>query len=214
MKRLICLLFVMMMVSTAFGREYKKSRHFKKPHMDEEIEIYETEGGDEYADEYVDEEINIGPREEKIVFRFLKETEPDKIVELKKLRAREPFEYKEALQHILFEMKEMEELKGSDPKLFDQFMLRRKLERHSHKLAEKIRHTRSKEKRAHLEEELKAVLTKLFPLRCLEIEREINNLSRELKKAQMLLEKKKKFKDKVIERRFRELTGAEDALAW
>ena len=208
-----------MFVTSAFGREYKKSRHFKKPHIHEEIEIYETEGyeepgyeGDE--GEYDDEEINIGPREEKIVFKFLKETEPDRIVELKKLRAKEPFEYKDAISHIYFEMKKMEELKRKDPKLFEQFMVRRKLEHQSHKLAEKIRHLRSKEKRAHLEEELKAVLTKLFPLRCLELEREINHLSRELKKAKMLLEKKKKFKDKVIERRFRELTGAEDALAW
>ena len=226
MKRMVCLLLCLMLASVAFAREPMKGRHWKKPQMvDEENEVHEEydeyvsddDGQDEDEDEGEDddgEEINIGPREEKIVFKFLSDSEPFRIIELKKLRSINPWEYQKAIRHILGEAKDMEELRRKDPKLFDQITVRRKLEHQSHVMADKIRHVKDKGKRAHLEEELKAILNKLFPLRCLELEKEIDELSHELKKAKMLLEKKKANKDKVIERRFRELTGAEDALAW
>ncbi len=217
---LFVLLCLITLAAAPVGLCREKKRHWKGgPPMteieEEYVEYSDGHPGDDVYEEYDDEdEPDISPKEEKKVFQFLKKTDPGRIRLLEMLRHKEPFEYREAIRDILSEMNEMDHLRKDNPKLFEKFVIRRKLEVQSHRLADEIHRSRDKTRKAKLEEELRAVLQKLFPLRCLELETQINELSEELAKAKKLLEIKRKNKDKVIERRFRELTGVEDALDW
>jgi len=157
---------------------------------------------------------DISPIIEKKVFRYLEENEPDKAAELHELRHRNPFEYRERMQHVMHELHAMARLEKDRPDVHEQLMKRRKLEAASRQLGKKYRTATSKDDTARIEKELRAVLEELFPLRCLELEMRIQELSRELDRARAVLAKKREAKAQVIERRLHELTGHEDELAW
>lgn len=143
----------------------------------------------------------------------LKKEFPAEAAELDELGKTDPQFARQAGRRLAMECRRLEMLKTQDPALAEQFKKRMALELKSHLLARKYRAADAKDKPA-IEKELRSVLEQAFPLRCLEMEKRIEMLGKELDRMKGDLAQKKAKKNEVIERHLRELTGQMDSLAW
>jgi hypothetical protein len=92
-----------------------------------------------------------------------------------------------------------------------------RMERMARELAEKIRRTQESEAREQLVNLLRELLGKLFELREAPKRKELERLTREVERLRDILRRRAENKDKIVERRLRELVGPlgeEDVLRW
>lgn len=143
----------------------------------------------------------------------LKKEFPAEAAELEELGKTDPQFARQAGRRLAMECRRLEMVKQREPALAEQFKKRMALELKSHLLARKYRAADAKDKPA-IEKELRSVLEQAFPLRCLEMEKRIEMLGKELDRMKGDLAQKKAKKNEVIERHLRELTGQNDSLAW
>jgi uncharacterized small protein (DUF1192 family) len=144
----------------------------------------------------------------------LKKEFPAEAAELEELAKTDPQFARQAGRRLAMECRRMGRLKSQDPGLAEQFKKRMALELKSHLLARKYRAATDAKDKTAIEKELRSVLEQAFPLRCLEMEKRIEMLGKELERMKGDLTQKKAKKNEVIERHLRELTGQNDSLAW
>lgn len=101
-------------------------------------------------------------------------------------------------------MRESSELKERDPKAFAQLQELRKLERESLELADQARQPGEREA---VSAKLKETLSKLFDLREESKARELAELRKRVDEIEKQIEARKKSKERIVERRRRELLG-------
>ena len=145
---------------------------------------------------------------------WLKENEPETFRRLMQLQ--EEGRREEAMR-ILVEaaprMRELKELKERDPKGFEKMAELRRLERESVELAEQARRA-SPEEREGVTKKLKEALGRLFDTREEVRLRELNELKRRVEALEKALGERKNNKDRIVEKRRRELMGEKSEDDW
>ncbi len=160
--------------------------------MAEDHHEHEHDDDDHYEERLPDREI----------IEFLKTHDLGYMAEeLKEVREEEPEEYGEMLEEISHHIREYRELKEHAPELADAMLKSEQLEHKSWLIAEHIGESESTEEKAQLKKELHTVLSKLFELRLLEGAYELRELEEEIQDIRASIERRKKNREKIIERR-------------
>ena len=89
-----------------------------------------------------------------------------------------------------------------------------RLDRQARDIAQQIRETEDATKRSSLQEALREVTMRHFELRQAQSARSIKDLQRKLTELQVTWEKRQSNANAIVARRFNDLTGVGDALAW
>ncbi len=138
---------------------------------------------------------------------WLKDNEPET---LRRLNQMQEEGHREDVQRILGEasmrMREMNELKQRDPKTYERMQAMRSLEREGMQLAEQARRGPPEEKEATTKM-LQENLAKQFDLREEQRVREIAELKRRVEGLEKALTERRSSKEKIVERRKKELLG-------
>lgn len=141
------------------------------------------------------------------VVEFLRSWDPYRLKRLEGARERSPHEYMGILQESFFEMRRVQELQRTDPEAYESMKKERSLEMESFEIGEQIRATEDPAKRDELKAKLKPILAELFDLREKHKDQEIKRLEKELNRLKEQVERRRKNKDAIVERRLRELSG-------
>ncbi len=145
---------------------------------------------------------------------WLKDNEPEtyrKLTELQASGRRE--EAQQILGQAAPRMRELNELKQRDPKALEKMQELRHLERESMTQAEQAR-SAAPEDREAASKKLKETLSKLFDLREESRQRELTELKRRVEALEKALGERKSGKDRIVERRRRELLGEKSEDDW
>lgn len=138
---------------------------------------------------------------------WLKDNEPETFRRLNQMQEEGK---REDVQRILGEtsmrMRELNDLKTRDPKGYERMQELRRLEREGMELAEQARRASAEEKEA-ASKKLQENLAKQFDLREEQRVREITELKRRVEALEKALGDRKAGKEKIVEKRRRELMG-------
>jgi len=137
----------------------------------------------------------------------LKDNEPETFRRLNQMQDeghRE--EVQRALGDASLRMREMNELKQRDPKSYERMLSMRTLDREGRELAEQVRRGPPEEREAATKK-LQDNLAKQFDLREEQRVREIAELKRRVEGLEKSLTDRKANKEKIVERRKKELLG-------
>jgi hypothetical protein len=141
------------------------------------------------------------------VREWLKDNEPETFRRLNQIQGDG---HREEVMRIMgdasMRMRDMSELKQRDPKAYEKMQAMRSLERESMELAEKARRGPPEEKEAATKKLLEN-LGKQFELREEQRLREIAELKRRVEGLEKTLTERKTSKEKIVERRKKELLG-------
>jgi hypothetical protein len=150
------------------------------------------------------------------VINFLKRNIPRAHAALKKLETTNYAAYKRKLEDAKEGINEYLELREWSTDMANAFLHRHKLEFDALHLAEKLEQTTDKSEQAKLKAILKVAIAKAFDARLRQAELEIVQLSEEIKETRARIDKRKKLRERIIERRLRELTEDtnEEDLEW
>jgi hypothetical protein len=138
---------------------------------------------------------------------WLKDNEPET---LRRLNQLQDDGRREEVQRILADasirLREMSDLKQRDPKAYEKMQEMRRLEREGMELADQARRASPEEKEA-ASKKLQENLSKQFDLREEQRVREITELKRRVESLEKALGDRKSNKDKIVDKRRRELLG-------
>lgn len=156
-----------------------------------------------------------GRRDEKEMFAFLKEVEPQTMRLLEQLKKEGRMdEYERVCREAWGRFQHMRELKRHNPEEFQRLVRINQMEAGAWELAEKIRRAQGGEEKTRLREELKAALEKLFELREEQRKREVEELQRRLEELKAQLEKRRQNKAAIVEKRLKQMLGESDDMDW
>lgn len=127
--------------------------------------------------------------------------------------------------HLIHEYNEGQEIREEEPRDFKHWQKRFVkegrnrvknflLDYKSRQLGREIRECKDETKRNKLSSELKEMLEQVFNNRIAERQREIDNIEKELKELKGLIERRTKNKDRIIRKRYDDLTGQNEDLEW
>jgi hypothetical protein len=145
---------------------------------------------------------------------WLKENEPETLRRWSQLR--EEGRREEAarlLAEVAPRMRELRELKERDPRGYEKMMALRRLERESMEQAEKARRAPPEEREA-AQKKLTEMLSRLFDAREEVRLRELGELKRRVEMLEKALAERKTNKDRIVEKRRRELLGEKSEDDW
>jgi hypothetical protein len=145
---------------------------------------------------------------------WLKENEPARSEAMMRLKKERPEDYERMLQQVAMEIREMKALERKEPERYEARLKQRKLEYRSTELVEKIQAAGADQDTGDLREELRGVLSQLFDLREEERALELRRLEDEMARLRDVMEKRKKLKDDIVERRLAELLGEDSLMEW
>ncbi len=141
------------------------------------------------------------------VHAWLRDNEPEtfrRLTQLEEQGKRE--ESTRIMVDASFRMRELNELKQRDPKGYEKMVEMRKLERETVELGEQARRASSEERDASAKK-LQEKLGRLFDLREEARAKEITELKRRVEALEKALNDRKTGKDRIVEKRRRELMG-------
>jgi len=148
------------------------------------------------------------------VRNWLRDNEPNTFRMVSEMQASNR---REEMMHVLAEaaprMREMESLKQRDPKGYEKMLEMRRLDRESQTQAEAARRAAPEERDA-ASKKLKETLEKLFDLREELRVRELAELKRRVEALEKAVADRKATKDRIVEKRRRELLGEKSEDDW
>ena len=148
------------------------------------------------------------------VLAWLKENEPATMGRLMKLEEEGRNEdAKRLLAEAGMRVRELKELKQRDPKGYEKMMELRRLELESMTLADQARLAPPEEREA-AQKKLRETLSRLFDLREESRVRELAELKRRVEGLEKALAERKTNKDRIVEKRRRELLGEKSEDDW
>ncbi len=147
---------------------------------------------------------------------WLKEAEPQTAERLNSAASeRRLEEFDRLLRDAYGRFQAMRELKQRDPKEFERVMKMNRLEHESRMMGDEIRRLPADDaKRTDLKKKLAATLVELFELREAGRWRELEALEFQVKDLRKTLEGRKENKDKIIDKRTKELSGEKSDEDW
>jgi len=146
--------------------------------------------------------------------KLLKELDPERLERLNHLREVDPPAYMRLLEETQRERIKLRELKERDPQRYEQVIQERKMETEIKGLAGQYRKSQDNSEKEELKKQIKTKMEKLFDLREAQREIEIKRLEEQLTKLREKMKVRKANRDKIIERRQRELIGEDDDMGW
>jgi hypothetical protein len=157
----------------------------------------------------------------KRLLEHLKETDRDRYDELMKMREDDDVRFqKELLEYGANLRRKMLERREQSPEALERLDEIERMEKQARELAEKYRDA-SKEEKAGLAAELKAIVGALFDAKLANqqegmkrLEQKLEETKKQLAEWKELLEKRQAARDTIIERRIEALTGKGDHLEW
>lgn len=165
-------------------------------------------------DEEIEEEMEWMEEMEEVVMDYLKDVEPRAVKRLQELEENEEEEYWEVLIELAEALEEVEELEQEEPEYAALYERILQGEIKIETLGDAIRNEDSEPEREKLRAELKALLPVAFEDRLNETRMELEFLQREVEEVKAEWERLNTNKEKIIERRYNEVTGADDDLEW
>lgn len=162
-------------------------------------------GGDRRPRPGGEDRPHAGPEEMR---EWLRENEPETARQVARLEeeGRRP-EAMELLMQAGERRREMEEMRRRDPQAYEKMASLRRMERESLEMAEKLRQTPAGPAREEGVRKLTDLLGKLFDMREEARAREIVELKRRIEELEKSLSSRKAGKDRIVERRRKELLG-------
>jgi hypothetical protein len=156
----------------------------------------------------------VGTREFEDIRGWLRENEPETFRHLVQLEEQgRPREAQEQLVQAQGRMRGWAEMKERDPEGFERLGKMRQMERESLDLADQARRA-APEERPALSQKLKEVLGRLFEAREESRARELSEMKRRVEEIEKSLAGRRAAKDKIVERRRRELLGEKSDDEW
>jgi hypothetical protein len=148
------------------------------------------------------------------VREWLKQNEPETFRNLMQMQndGRRP-EAMRILNEAVPRMRELNDLKIRDPKGYERLMDMRRLERESLEQAEALRRTPPEQREAKMAV-LKETLNKLFDAREEVRARELTELKRRVEMLEKAVKERQASKDRIVEKRRRELLGEKSEDDW
>lgn len=155
-----------------------------------------------------------GERMEKLLGR-IKDKNPEQYENLMRLKEENPELFREKLQEMVREFKKQgKRRRRMDPETRERMQEIRKLENESRELSKQYRNAESEDEKKNIAGDLKAILVKIFDLKLLSKQKEVERVESDLKELKDLLKKREESRDEVIQNRFDELTGKTTHLRW
>ncbi|MBI5779847.1 MAG: hypothetical protein HZA49_10415 [Planctomycetes bacterium] len=154
------------------------------------------------------------PKLDEETEKLLKELDPERLERLKHLRQVDPPAYMKLFEETQRERMKLRELKERDPQRYEQVIQERRMETEIKGLAMQCRKSQDNAEKEELKKQIKVRLEKLFDLRETQRETEIKRLEEQLTKLKEKMKTRKANRDKIIERRGKELIGEEDDMGW
>ena len=148
---------------------------------------------------------------------WLKENDPNGAENLNRLWTEKRFdEHERMLRDSYSRMQAMRDMKERDPKEFERQQKAGRLDAESRRLGDELRRVppEEKEKRAELKKKLGATLTELFDLRETARWRELEALEAQMKEMRQTLESRKVNREKIVEKKAKELAGEKNEDDW
>ena len=127
---------------------------------------------------------------------------------LKQMQAEEPAEFQIEWRSVQELLEHYQQVKLRHPALADRLLLAIKLEDQVQQLAERIVETRVPAQKELLGQELRSKLRQIFDIKLQEKAMEVELLEEEINAFKAMIERRKKLKEQIIERRYREIIGA------
>jgi hypothetical protein len=165
----------------------------------------------DHEGEDVDVEIETVERD---VMSYVRSVEPRAVAPMKAWAEDDKEAYIDTLMEIYGSLEEIKELREEAPVFADLYHRILETELKMEYLGHAIQEAESAGDRIKLEEELKRILPEAFDLRMKESEMELAELRAEMTEVEAEWKKRQANKDKIIERRFNELTGKDEDLDW
>jgi hypothetical protein len=152
---------------------------------------------------------------EKEALEFLKKTAPEPMIKrVMKMQINHPLMYQRELQRAFREKRRMKSLKILDPERYKKLIRRRELTKESFELAKKYREAESEREKGAIKKQMKSTMSELFEIREEEKTKRIEELEKELAKLKKTIKKRKQNKNKIIEKRMKQLIEKEEDLEW
>ena len=151
---------------------------------------------------------------EKIILAKIKAEEPDAIESLQPEKLKNPARYEEKLAKLWDDVRRLEKFKQDDPTRYHKLKKQLQLERDCRTLAQEYRKSKDGLRKSRVKADLKNYLTELFNLRETERAEKVTELEQELTRLKEMLAFRKKNKDKIIEKRLREMLDEDGMLQW
>lgn len=135
---------------------------------------------------------------------------------LGELRREEPREFEEMVDDIARFMQELREVQQEDPAEAELMLQLEVKEMESEIIARQFHETKNQDQKAKLREQLGGRLNQLFELKQHAQEKELHYLEREMMELRERLERRAQNRDRIIERRMKDLLGdgEDDWMDW
>ena len=153
------------------------------------------------------------PEQEAEVLDYLKEMRPEQADELLKWKDRRPEQYRRALSRAFREMRYVQDMKERDPELYKIVSQEKQFDSQSQTLARQYRNTDDENEKKRIEDEVKKLLDKIFDLRQMNYEAEIERLEKRLAEAKENNAERLANKSEIVQRRLEELLSIK-SLRW
>ena len=154
------------------------------------------------------------PELDKDIVKFLEQFDPERLKQLRHLKEVDPEAFLRMMKESQHEMMKLNELRERDPQRFEQIMKERQMENEIKELSLQCRKSQNNDEKEEIKKDIKTRLEKLFDLREAQRENEIKRMEQELNKLKEKMKTRKTNRDKIIERRQKELIGEEDDMGW
>jgi len=156
----------------------------------------------------------LGTDWEKIILEKIKDEEPNEIEALQQEEQKNSAKYEKKLVKLWDDVRRLEKFKKEDPVRYNKLKRQLKLERDCRTLAHEYRKLKNENRKSQIRADLKNCLTELFNLREAERAEKVTELEQELARLKEMLAFREKNKDKIIEKRLREMLDEDELLHW
>lgn len=152
-------------------------------------------------------------QQERDVIDYLSDVRPEQVDDLLNLKDRRPLAYQRFLSRAFREMRYMEELQQNDPERYEIMAQEKQLESESRDLAKQYRNSTDEDERSRIRAEMRTILDRLFDLRQMNREFEIERLEKRLEEAKANNLRRLENKNSIINARMNELLK-EGGMEW
>ena len=147
-----------------------------------------------------DEEVND-------ILAFTRENMPEVNAELVKMRDSDPSHFKQMCRRLRFEIRQLRELKTSNPEAFAKALEEKQLQAHARELAQSFRKSSDPAERDRLKTELRTTLQKLLDAELITKRAQVRRLEDNLKRFRDELQERETHRDDVVNKQIDEMTS-------
>jgi len=147
-----------------------------------------------------DEEVND-------ILAFTRENMPQVNAELVKMKDSDPSHFKQMCRRLRFEIRQLRELKTSNPEAFAKAIEEKQLQAHAREVAQSFRKSSDPTERDRLKTELRGTLQKLLDAELITKRAQIRRLEDSLKRVRDELQERETHRDDVVSKQLDEMTS-------